>query len=91
MPQADFVKLITANLVAAILAIGGPILIVWLFVNVPLDADGVPRDISGIVALLGGLTGGAAQYLWQTNTQAATRGQVRNDLLTPANGGDIGN
>lgn len=88
MPQADFVKLITANVVAAILAIGGPVLIVWLFLNTPLNPDGTRTDIAGIVALLGGLTGGAVQYLWQTNTQSATRGQVRNDLLSQPPGGD---
>lgn len=77
MPQADLIKLLTANLVAAVIAIGAPVLIVWLFLNAPGD-----RDIAGIVALLGGLSGGAVQYLWQTNTQSAARAQTRNDLLT---------
>jgi hypothetical protein len=86
MPQADFVKLITANLVAAIIAIGAPVLIVWLF----LTAD-PNRDIAAIVAILAALGGGATQYLWQTNTQSAARAQTRNDLLAaPPNGGAPG-
>lgn len=77
MPQGDLIKLLTANLVAAAIAIGAPIMIVWLFLMAP---EG--RDIAGIVALLGGLAGGATQYLWQTNTQSAARQTTRNDLLT---------
>lgn len=77
MPTADVIKLITANVVAAIIAIGAPVLIVWLFLSAP---EG--RDIAGIVALLGGLSGAATQYLWQTNTAAAARGQTRTDILT---------
>ena len=88
MPQADFIKLLTANIVAAILAIGAPVLIVWLFLNTPIDPDGTRVDISGIVALLGGLSGAASTYLWQTNTSSATRAQVRNDLLASPQNGD---
>ena len=78
MPQGDLIKLLTANVVAALIAVGAPVLIVWLFLSAPPD-----RDIAGIVALLGGLAGGATQYLWQTNTQSAARAQTRTDILTP--------
>lgn len=77
MPQADLIKLLTANIVAALIALGAPILIVWLFLTAP---EG--RDIAGIVALLGGLAGAATQYLWTTNTQSAARAQTRTDILT---------
>lgn len=76
MPQADTIKLLTSHLVAATLAIGGPILLVWLFLYAP---DG--KDIAGITALLGGFVGLAVQFLFQTNTQAAARAQTKNDLL----------
>lgn len=85
MPIGDLVKLLTANIVAAIIAIGAPVLIVWLFLVTPADRLG---ELAGIVALLGGLAGAAVQYLWQTNTASAARAQTRNDLLTePQDGG----
>jgi hypothetical protein len=74
------IKLLTANIVAAIIAIGGLAAMVYLFLNTPTDRLG---DLAGFLALIGVSVGGATQYLWQTNTQAAARGQTRSDLLTP--------
>jgi hypothetical protein len=81
MPQTDFIKLAASHLVAVVLAIGGPILIVWLFVNAnQLEGSG------GVQTLIGGFVGFAIQFLFQTNTSSATRSQTRNDLLTNTNG-----
>lgn len=85
MPQTDFIKLISSHLVAVTLAIGGPILIVWLFVN----ANQI-EGAGGVQTLLGGFVGFAIQFLFQTNTAGATRSQVRNDLLADTNGGGSG-
>jgi uncharacterized membrane protein len=75
MPQADAIKLLTSHIVAAVLAIGGPILIVWLFLFAP---EG--KDIAGITALLGGFVGLSVNFLFQTNTSAAVRQQTKNDI-----------
>jgi hypothetical protein len=81
MPQTDFIKLVASHLVAVVLAIGGPILIVWLFINAnQLEGSG------GVQTLIGGFVGFAIQFLFQTNTAGATRSQVRNDLLTETDG-----
>jgi hypothetical protein len=84
MPTGDLIKLLTANITAAFMAIGGVALIVVLFLNTPVDRLG---ELAGILALLGGFVGAATTYLWQSNTIAATRGQTRNDLLEPPPGG----
>lgn len=73
--QSDTIKLVSAAVVAVVIAIGAPCLIVWLFLSAPVD-----RDIAGIVALLGGMAGAATQYLWQTNTASAARAQTKADL-----------
>lgn len=75
MPQADAIKLLTSHIVAAVLAICGPILIVWLFLFAP---EG--KDIAGITALLGGFVGLSVNFLFQTNTSAAVRQQTKNDI-----------
>lgn len=82
MPQTDAVKLITSHLVAAVLAIGGPLLLVWVFVNAS-QIDGS----NGLIAIIAGFVGIAIQFLFQTNTQSAARAQTRNDLLENRPGG----
>lgn len=75
--QTDTIKLISSHTVAVVLAVGGPILIVWLFIN-----GNSIEGVEGIQAMLGAFVGAAIQFLFQTNAMAAARGQTRADLLT---------
>lgn len=79
--QSDTIKLVSSHLVAVVMALGGPLLLTWLFLNAS-DVEGS----QGLIALLAGFVGLAVQFLFQTNTQAAARATTRTDLLTTPEG-----
>jgi hypothetical protein len=66
--RSDMVKLISSHLVAVVGAIGGPILIVWLF----LSGSSVP-GIEGLLALLGTYVGASYTFLFGSEVATATR------------------
>jgi hypothetical protein len=77
MPQTDFIKLIVSHLVAAILVLGGIAVLAYAFLTPGVDPDARAQ----LAALVGPFIGGGINFLFMTNTQGATRAQVRNDLL----------
>lgn len=75
--QSDTVKLLASVLTAVVMAIGGSLLLVFVFMQPSIEG----RD--GLVALLGGFIGAAVQFLYGTNAQTQGVRTFQAGLNTP--------
>jgi hypothetical protein len=75
--QTDQVKLIAATVVAMVLAIGGPILLVWVFMQPDM------ADKAGLTALLGGFATFGIQFLFGQEQRTGAVRSFERGLNTP--------
>jgi hypothetical protein len=80
--QTDQVKLIAATITAMILAIGGPILLVWVFLQPDMG------DKAGLTALLGGFSTFGIQFLFGQEQRVGAVRAFERGLNTPTPGGN---
>jgi hypothetical protein len=80
--KADDLKLYAATIVAMVLAIGAPILLVWVLIQ-PTDTMD-PTAKAGITALLGGMSTYGIQFLFGRDIAAGSARQTERAVaITP--------
>jgi len=75
--QSDTVKLYASTLVAVVLAIGGPILLVWVFLQPSI------QDQAGLTALLAGFSTYGLQFLFGQEQRTGAVRSFQAGLNTP--------
>lgn len=76
--QSDSVKLIASTITAMVMVIGGGLLLVYVAMQPAIE------DKAGLTALLGGLIGMGATFLFQANASVAGVRTFQSGLNTPA-------
>lgn len=77
MPQSDTVKIIASYLTAVVLALGGSLLLVYVWLQPVAD------DKAGVMALLSGFVGSAITFLFTGNAGTAAVRTFQSGLNTP--------
>ena len=75
--QSDTIKLLAATITAVVGALGGALVIVYVGIQPPFDAQ------AGLMALLGGYVGASFTYLFGQNSATAAVRTYQAGLNTP--------
>jgi hypothetical protein len=76
--QTDTIKLLAATVVAMVLSVGGPVLLVWVFMQPDFG------DKAGLTALLGGFTTFGIQFLFGQEQRTGAVRSYERGLNTPS-------